>query len=73
MPPARSDMTIARLAQAGGVGVETVRYYQRRGLLETPPRPDGPGSGGGSSTLPPCATISPTAPLVYGAGVGVGP
>ena len=35
-----SEMTIARLAQAGGVGVETVRYYQRRGLLETP-RPDG--------------------------------
>jgi len=47
MPPARSEMTIARLAQAGAVGVETVRYYQRRGLLETPARPDGPGSGGG--------------------------
>ena len=42
-----AEMTIARLAEAGGVGVETVRYYQRRGLLETPPRPDGPGSGGG--------------------------
>ena len=25
--------TIAGLARAGGVGVETVRYYQRRGLL----------------------------------------
>ena len=35
------DMTIARLAEAGGVGVETVRYYQRRGLLRTPVRPDG--------------------------------
>jgi len=33
-----SDMTIARLAAAGGVGVETVRYYQRRGLLAEPPR-----------------------------------
>lgn len=32
------DMTIARLAAAGGVGVETVRYYQRRGLLAEPPR-----------------------------------
>ena len=42
-----SEMTIARLAQAGGVGVETVRYYQRRGLLAEPPRPQGPGSGGG--------------------------
>ena len=41
------DMTIARLAEAGGVGVETVRYYQRRGLLAEPPRPQGPGSGGG--------------------------
>lgn len=28
--------TIAGLARAGGVGVETIRYYQRRGLLETP-------------------------------------
>lgn len=32
------DMTISQLAQAGGVGVETVRFYQRRGLLETPRR-----------------------------------
>lgn len=47
MPSPVSGMTIARLAAAGGVGVETVRYYQRRGLLETPPRPDGPGAGGG--------------------------
>jgi MerR family transcriptional regulator, mercuric resistance operon regulatory protein len=30
--------TIAGLAKSGGVGVETVRYYQRRGLLGTPPR-----------------------------------
>lgn len=28
--------TIGGLAAAGGVGVETVRFYQRRGLLETP-------------------------------------
>jgi MerR family mercuric resistance operon transcriptional regulator len=40
-------MTIAALAKAGGVGVETVRYYQRRGLMPEPPRPDGPGSAGG--------------------------
>lgn len=33
--------TIGGLARAGGVGVETVRYYQRRGLLETPGRGDG--------------------------------
>jgi MerR family mercuric resistance operon transcriptional regulator len=30
------DMTIARLGAAAGVGVETVRYYQRRGLLAVP-------------------------------------
>ncbi|MEW6451532.1 MAG: MerR family transcriptional regulator [Pseudomonadota bacterium] len=30
--------TIAGLAREGGVGVETVRYYQRRGLLQTPER-----------------------------------
>ena len=47
MPPPLSDMTIARLAEAGGVGVETVRYSQRRGLLPTPPRPEGSGLGGG--------------------------
>jgi MerR family mercuric resistance operon transcriptional regulator len=33
--------TIAGLARAGGVGVETVRYYQRRGLLPVPAREDG--------------------------------
>ena len=31
-----ADMMIARLAQTAGVGVETVRYYQRRGLLAVP-------------------------------------
>jgi len=30
--------TIGWLARAGGVGVETVRYYQRRRLLKTPAR-----------------------------------
>jgi MerR family mercuric resistance operon transcriptional regulator len=30
-------MTIAKLARSVGVGVETVRYYQRRGLMPTPP------------------------------------
>ncbi|WP_336973970.1 MerR family transcriptional regulator [Sphingobium aromaticiconvertens] len=41
-----NGMTIGRLAKAAGVGVETIRYYQRRGLLETPERPHGSGSGG---------------------------
>jgi MerR family mercuric resistance operon transcriptional regulator len=33
-----SGLTIARLAASGGVGVETIRYYQRRGLLIEPPK-----------------------------------
>ncbi len=31
-----SPLTIGRLAKAAGVGVETVRYYQSRGLLRIP-------------------------------------
>lgn len=31
-----STLTIGRLAKAAGVGVETVRYYQSRGLLRVP-------------------------------------
>lgn len=39
--------TIAGLAREGGVGVETIRFYQRRGLLPTPERwsRDGVGAG----------------------------
>jgi MerR family mercuric resistance operon transcriptional regulator len=38
---AKSSDTIGGLAKVAGVGVETVRYYQRRGLLPEPPRPPG--------------------------------
>lgn len=31
--------TIGELARAADVGVETVRYYERRGLIVRPPRP----------------------------------
>ncbi|URK89038.1 MerR family DNA-binding protein (plasmid) [Rhizobium sp. RCAM05350] len=41
------ETTIAGLARAGGVGVETVRYYQRRGLLGTPQRAGTPGHASG--------------------------
>jgi MerR family mercuric resistance operon transcriptional regulator len=34
-------MTIGRLAKDAGVNVETVRYYQRRGLIDEPPKPVG--------------------------------
>lgn len=37
-------LTISELARAGGVGVETVRYYQRRGLI------DDPRAGGGTTS-----------------------
>ena len=31
-------LTISKLAQRAGVGVDTVRYYEREGLLLAPPR-----------------------------------
>jgi MerR family copper efflux transcriptional regulator len=34
-------MTIGELARGAGVGVETVRFYQRRGLLAKPSRRQG--------------------------------
>lgn len=33
---ATTALTIGRLAQAAGVGVETIRYYQQRALLPIP-------------------------------------
>ncbi|MGF7169156.1 MerR family mercuric resistance operon transcriptional regulator [Sphingobium xanthum] len=42
-----ADMTIAGLAKAGGVGVETVRFYQRRGLLDVPGKSGGNALAGG--------------------------
>ena len=33
-----ASLTIGKLAAAGGVGVETIRFYQRKGLLGTPTR-----------------------------------
>lgn len=33
-----AEMTIGQLASAGGVNVETIRYYQREKLLPTPKR-----------------------------------
>ena len=32
-------MTIGRLARKAGVGVETIRFYERKGLIEQPRRP----------------------------------
>ncbi len=36
-------MTIGTAVRKAGVGVETIRFYERRGLIEQPPRPSGNG------------------------------
>ncbi len=33
-----SDRTSGQLAEDAGVGIETIRYYERKGLLPAPPR-----------------------------------
>lgn len=45
------DATIGKAASAAGVNVETIRFYERRGLIEQPPK------GGGYRTYSP-ATIA---------------
>jgi MerR family mercuric resistance operon transcriptional regulator len=35
------EITIGVLARAAGVNIETIRYYQRRGLIGTPRKPPG--------------------------------
>jgi MerR family transcriptional regulator, copper efflux regulator len=37
MQPA--PLTVARVARAAGVGLSTVRFYERRGLIERPQKP----------------------------------
>jgi MerR family mercuric resistance operon transcriptional regulator len=36
-----TELTIGQLATAAGVNVETIRYYQRLGLLDEPVKPTG--------------------------------
>ncbi len=33
------EMTIGKAARKAGVGIETIRFYERRGLIEQPPKP----------------------------------
>jgi Cu(I)-responsive transcriptional regulator len=35
-----NGLTIGRLAKQAGLGIETVRFYERQGLIEPPPRTD---------------------------------
>ena len=44
-------LTIGRLARESGINLETVRYYERRGLLPRPPR-----TASGYRMFPPDAT-----------------
>ncbi len=41
MDAQEENLTIGAFARAAGVNVETIRFYQRRGLLPEPPRPLG--------------------------------
>jgi MerR family mercuric resistance operon transcriptional regulator len=45
-----SRRSIGQLARDAGVNVETIRFYQRRGLVPTPPKP-----AGGSRSYPEAA------------------
>ncbi len=42
------SLTISKAARQAGVGVETIRFYERKGLIEQPPTP----GGGGYRTYP---------------------
>ncbi|MBI4196016.1 MAG: Hg(II)-responsive transcriptional regulator [Betaproteobacteria bacterium] len=37
----QAALTIGRLARSAGVNVQTIRFYQRLGLIAKPPRPSG--------------------------------
>jgi MerR family transcriptional regulator, mercuric resistance operon regulatory protein len=39
MGMADNSLTISRLARAAGINLETIRYYQRRGLMREPTKP----------------------------------
>lgn len=39
MKSERDNLPIGRFAEAAGVGVEAIRFYQRKGLLREPDRP----------------------------------
>ena len=34
-----TEMTISRAAKNAGIGVETIRFYERKGLIRQPPKP----------------------------------
>ena len=38
---AQAPLTIGKLARTAGVNIQTIRFYQRRGLIAAPPKPLG--------------------------------
>ena len=49
----QNTTTIGRAAKRAGVGVETIRFYERKGLIPQPPKP----AAGGFRDYP-AATLS---------------
>jgi MerR family copper efflux transcriptional regulator len=43
MRKAMKELTIGKAAEKADVGVETIRFYERRGLIEQPPKPESAG------------------------------
>ena len=39
----RAGLTIGKAAREAGVGIETIRFYERQRLVRQPPRPEGSG------------------------------
>jgi MerR family mercuric resistance operon transcriptional regulator len=46
--PMMTEMTISKAARNAGVGIETIRFYERKGLIEQPLKPQ----DGGYRTYP---------------------
>lgn len=40
----RAGLSIGRAAREAGVGVETIRFYERQSLVQQPPKPHGAGA-----------------------------
>lgn len=39
----KTGLPIGKAAGEAGVGIETIRFYERRRLIQQPPKPEGPG------------------------------
>ncbi len=65
MASKKQAWTIGELAKAANVGVETIRYYQRRGLINEPKRPPGGFRRYGSNDLTRLKSIRHTQQLGF--------